>query len=196
MMAVGYTCLVAIIVPFFGTAQRGHAKKNKNPTRCYKKNKKYTRTAGRLRVSSQLVSWQAVFDTPIACVMYNPFSTALPKWGQTLGIRTGIVLGVGQEVKGCVYVGARCGRGEPFFFLKRPHLKGSSCFFSHTSTFQLLDKPWSQVSSLLPLSSCLHFLSRIGFSNPTARQFSSNVANSRSRVFRKSICAQQKIPTN
>ena len=34
--------------------------------------------------------------------------------------------------------------------------------FFHTSTFQLLDKPWSQVSSLLPLNSCLQFLSRIG----------------------------------
>ena len=30
-------------------------------------------------------------------------------------------------------------------------------FSSHTSTFQLLDKPWSQVSSLLPPGSCLHF---------------------------------------
>ena len=28
-------------------------------------------------------------------------------------------------------------------------------FFSHTSTFQLLDNPWSQVSSLLPPGSCL-----------------------------------------
>ena len=45
-------------------------------------------------------------------------------------------------------------------------------FFSHTiSTFQLLDKPWSQVSSLLPPGSCLQFLSRTGFSNPTARRF-------------------------
>ena len=42
-------------------------------------------------------------------------------------------------------------------------------FFLYTSTFQLLlDKPWSQVSSLLPPGSCLQFLSRIGFSNPTA----------------------------
>ena len=40
----------------------------------------------------------------------------------------------------------------------------------------LLDKPWSQVSSLLPPVTCLHFLSRIGFSIPTARRFSSNVA--------------------
>ena len=44
-------------------------------------------------------------------------------------------------------------------------------FFLHTSTFQLLDKPWSQVSSLLPPGSYLQFLSRIGFSNPTARRF-------------------------
>ena len=43
--------------------------------------------------------------------------------------------------------------------------------FSHTFTFQLLDKPWVQVSSLLPPGSCLQFLSRIGFSNPTARRF-------------------------
>ena len=42
-------------------------------------------------------------------------------------------------------------------------------FFSHI-TFQLLDKPWSQVSSLLPPGSCLEILSRIGF-NPTARRF-------------------------
>ena len=44
-------------------------------------------------------------------------------------------------------------------------------FFFNTSTFQLLDKPWSQVSSLLPPGSCLQCLSRIGFSNPTARRF-------------------------
>ena len=33
-----------------------------------------------------------------------------------------------------------------------------------------LDKPWSQVSSLPP-GMCLQFLSRIGFSIPTARRF-------------------------
>ena len=47
-----------------------------------------------------------------------------------------------------------------------------------------LDKPWSQVSSLLPPGTCLQFLWRIGFSIPTARRFSSNVANSHSRAFR------------
>ena len=31
----------------------------------------------------------------------------------------------------------------------------------------LLDKPWSQVSTLLPPGTCLYFLSRIGFSIPT-----------------------------
>ena len=55
---------------------------------------------------------------------------------------------------------------------------------------QLLDKLWSQVSSLSPPGTCLHFLSRIGFSIPTARRFS------RSRVFRESTCAQEKVPTN
>ena len=44
--------------------------------------------------------------------------------------------------------------------------------FSHTFTFQLLEEPWSQeVSFLLPRGSCLQFLSRIGFSNPTAYRF-------------------------
>ena len=60
----------------------------------------------------------------------------------------------------------------------------------------LLDKPWSQVSSL-PLPLYLPSpLSRIGFSIPTARRLSSNVANSRSRAFRESLCAQEKVPTN
>ena len=45
-------------------------------------------------------------------------------------------------------------------------------FFAHLyfPAELLLDKPWSQVSSLLPAGSCLQFLSRIGFSNPTARR--------------------------
>ena len=68
--------------------------------------------------------------------------------------------------------------------------------FGLTSTFQLLDKLLSQVSSLLPPGACLQFLSRIGFSIPTARRLSSNVANSRFRAFRESICAQEKVPTN
>ena len=51
--------------------------------------------------------------------------------------------------------------------------------FRLTFTFQLLDKLWSQVSSLLPPGMCLQFLSRIGLSIPTARRLSSNVANSR-----------------
>ena len=71
-----------------------------------------------------------------------------------------------------------------------------SSFFPHISTFHLLDKPWSQVSSLLHPGSCLQFLSRREFSNPTARRFSSSVSNSRSRASRKSICDQEKVPTN
>ena len=71
-------------------------------------------------------------------------------------------------------------------------------FFFHSHfTFQLLDKPWSHVSSLLPprfLPS--FFFSLIGFSNPLVVDFSSSVANSRSRAFRKSICAQEKVPPN
>ena len=49
-----------------------------------------------------------------------------------------------------------------------------------------------------PVGSCFQFLSRIAFSNPTARRclIESVVANSRSRAFRKSICAQEKVPAN
>ena len=58
----------------------------------------------------------------------------------------------------------------------------SFSFFKHYSHFpaqtivggftlgDLLDKPWSQVSSLLPPATCLCFLLRIGFSIPTARR--------------------------
>ena len=48
----------------------------------------------------------------------------------------------------------------------------------------LLDKPWPQGSPLLPPCTYLQLLSRIGFSIPTARRLSSNVANSSSRAFR------------
>ena len=68
-----------------------------------------------------------------------------------------------------------------------------TCFFCPNLTFQLLDKLWSQVLPLPP-GTCLQFLSRIGFSIPTARRLSSNLANSRSRAFRESICAQEKVP--
>ena len=52
------------------------------------------------------------------------------------------------------------------------------------SSTNLLDKPWSQVSSLLPSGTYLHVLSRRGFSIPTARRCLSSVSNSRSRAFR------------
>ena len=51
----------------------------------------------------------------------------------------------------------------------------------------LLDKPWSQVLSLPSPGPCLVFLSRKGFSFPTACRCSSNAANSRSRAFRQSF---------
>ena len=69
-------------------------------------------------------------------------------------------------------------------------------FLTLTSTFQLLDKPWSQVSSLLPPGSCLQFYCAQGSAIPLLVDISASVANSRSRAFRKSICAQEKVPTN
>ena len=66
-------------------------------------------------------------------------------------------------------------------------------FFAH-----LLSSFWTsrghRCRPFFPPGTCHRFLSRIGFSNPTARRFTSSVANSRSRAFRKSICAQEKVP--
>ena len=86
---------------------------------------------------------------------------------------------------------------ERILYVLCPRLP-SFFFIPYTFTFQLLDKPWSQVSSLLPPGSCLHFSSRIGCSNPTARRFFIECCynNSRCLAFRKSICAQEKVPTN
>ena len=80
------------------------------------------------------------------------------------------------------------------------------CFFHHFyfpaqfvggfTLSDLPDKPWSQVSSLLPPGTCLQFLSRIGFSISTSRRFSSNVANSCSRAFREYFFMQEKVPTS
>ena len=52
------------------------------------------------------------------------------------------------------------GGGEHHFYLPAQLVGGFT--LSH-----LLDKPWSQVSSLLPPGTCLQFLSRIAFSIPT-----------------------------
>ena len=61
------------------------------------------------------------------------------------------------------YAGGKGGSKQPparNWHLGQNHV--SLLFFWHTSTsFQLLDKPWSQESFLLPLGSCLQFLSRI-----------------------------------
>ena len=71
-----------------------------------------------------------------------------------------------------------------FFFFFDYHFYFPAQLVGGFTLSGLPDKPWSQVSSLLPPGTCLQFLSCIGFSIPTARRFSSNVANSRSRAFR------------
>ena len=68
-----------------------------------------------------------------------------------------------HTIKGGVTIDKRAGQHRRYFYL-------FIYFFRTFFTFQLLDKPWSQVSSLLPPGSCLQFISRIGFSNPTARR--------------------------
>ena len=72
------------------------------------------------------------------------------------------------------------------------------CFFSFFTHIYFLASGQAVVTGVVPSSpySCLQFLSRIGFSNPTARRLSSSVANSRYGAFRKSICAPEKVLTN
>ena len=73
-------------------------------------------------------------------------------------------------------------------------------FFSHTSTSQLLYKSCGH--RLRPFSPPVLALAWIcyraqGSAIPLLVDFSSGVvANSRSRAFRKSVCAQEKVPTN
>ena len=85
----------------------------------------------------------------------------------------------------------------PFCLPNKPvttSLRSSIAFltFCLTSTFQLLDKPWSQVSSLPPgYVPSVYIAHRAQHSHCSS--ISSNVANSSSRVFYESICAQEKV---
>ena len=79
-------------------------------------------------------------------------------------------------------------RREPFLVYR--------FFFLHTHLFSSF---WTsrghRCRPFPPPGSCLQFVSRIGFSNPTACRFFIE-CYSRSRAFRKSICAQEKVPSN
>ena len=68
-------------------------------------------------------------------------------------------------------------------------------FYPQRSSRQSRGHRCRPFSPLLLPGTCLHFLSRMGFSIPTARRFSSKVVNSRSRAFRWSTLVQCKAPT-
>ena len=113
-------------------------------------------------------------------------SSPLPVIGKTYQIiyayilRTSIVVGVKARI---LFMPP----SELFFFFFLNHHEDFHFAAQLVGGFTLSDlpdKPWSQVSSLLPPGKCIQFVSRIGFSIPTARRFSSNAANSRSRAFR------------
>ena len=75
-----------------------------------------------------------------------------------------------------------------------------SCIFFFFLTF-LLSSLWTsrgrRCRPIFPPDLTFNFLSCIGVSNPAARRFFIGcIANSRSRAFRNSICAQEKVPTN
>ena len=72
-------------------------------------------------------------------------------------------------------------------------------FFFFLSHFYSPASGQAVVTGVVPSSLwfLVSILSRMGFSNLTARRFSWGVlVHSRSRAFRKSICAQEKVPTN
>ena len=72
-----------------------------------------------------------------------------------------------------------------FFFCFNNHFYFRAQLVGGFTLSDLLDKPWSQVSAPSPSGMCLHFYrAQAWFSIPTARRFSSHVANSRSRAFR------------
>ena len=99
-----------------------------------------------------------------------------------VGVDAGVDIGIdGVGVVG----GSIFSSGAPFdfFFYFYHHFHSPAQLVGFTLS-DLLDKPWSQVSSLLPPGTCLQFLSRIGFSIPTARRLSSNITSSRSSAFR------------
>ena len=67
-------------------------------------------------------------------------------------------------------------------------------FFTLTFTFQLLDKPWSQVSPPFPPRYALSLSSSRGFSITNARRLSSNLTSMRSRAFRSPNSDARKSP--
>jgi len=76
------------------------------------------------------------------------------------------------------------------FALHSPRVFARTIFFVNlTFTLQLQDKP-----SVLPPGTCLHFYRVDGSAFPTGGRFPSNVANSRSRAFRKSTLCTRKSP--
>ena len=82
------------------------------------------------------------------------------------------------------------------FFLSSLLLSSSTRRRFYLQRWDLLDKPWSHVSSLSPPGTCVHFLSSIGFSIPTTRRFSPNVANSCSRAcFQEHLCKKTSLRT-
>ena len=68
--------------------------------------------------------------------------------------------------------------------------------FFHKSTCQLLDKPWSQVSSFLSLGSCLQLVQRIGLINTTPRRFINECCQLMLSRFPQVNLRTRKFPTN
>ena len=65
-------------------------------------------------------------------------------------------------------------------------------FFSHTSTFQILDKPWSQVSSLLPPFLPSNFIAhRVQQSHCSSIFHRALLSHALALSASKSICAQE-----
>ena len=82
-----------------------------------------------------------------------------------------------NQLKKCIFFVFFQVQGDSlfFFFFFFDHFYFPAQLVGDFTLSDLLGKPWSQVSSLLAPGTCLQFLSRIGFSIPTARRFSSNV---------------------
>ena len=90
----------------------------------------------------------------------------------------------------------QCHSSPPFFFVFDHHFFFPAQLFGGFTLSDLLDKPWSQVPSLLPPGTCLPFLSRIGFSIPTARRFYRMLLTEALALSADHFSMQEKVPTS
>ena len=83
-----------------------------------------------------------------------------------------------------------------YIFYSVDHFDFSAQLVGGSTLSDLLDKPWSQVSSVLPPGTCLQFSSRIGFSIPLLVDFHRMLLTYALALSANQFFAQEKVPTS